>query len=45
MREVEKIVRVPVEVVKEVVRVIEKPVVSEKIVEVTKFVEKPIMST
>ena len=38
VKEIEKVVRVPVEVVKEVVRVIEKPVISEMLIEVTKFV-------
>lgn len=36
----EKIVQVPVEVIKEVI--VEKPVVVEKLVEVIKMVEKPV---
>lgn len=43
VREVEKIVRVPVEVIKEITKVVEKPVVTEKEIVVEKTVIKPVV--
>ena len=43
IKEVEKIIRDPFEVLKVVEKIVERPVVSERIIEVEKIVEKPIM--
>ena len=40
--EVEKVVRIPYEVIKEVVKIVERPIISERIEVITKYVDRQV---